>query len=223
MIALLPMKGHSERVPGKNIKILNGKPLFFHIADTLKNSNLFENLVINTDSEEIANLALERYHNWVQINERPKELHGDFVSMNSIIEYDLNQMESKSIFFQTHSTNPLLTIDTIKNAIFKFETLQKDKNIDSLFSVNLIKTRLYNNNLIPINHNPEYLQRTQDLENVYEENSNFYIFTKDSFKKNKRRIGSNPDIFIMGRNSIESIDIDDKSDWELVENILTNK
>jgi N-acylneuraminate cytidylyltransferase len=220
-IALLPMKGHSERVPGKNIKILNGKPLFFHIADTLKKSNLFHNLVINTDSEEIANLAIERYNNWVLINKRPIELQGDYVSMNSIIEYDLSQIDSDCIFFQTHSTNPLLTIDTIKNALDKFENLKQVQNIDSIFSVNLIKTRLYNKNLVPLNHNPENLQRTQDLADIYEENSNFYIFTKDSFKKNNRRIGINPDIFIMGRNTIESLDIDDKSDWDLVEKIIS--
>ncbi len=223
MIALLPMKGHSERVPGKNIKLLNGKPLFFYIADTLRLTGLFEKLVINTDSTEIANMAVSRYADWVKIIFRPIDLVGDEVPMNLIIRHDLSIMQGENIYFQTHSTNPLLTIETIKKAVSYFIDVNSKKNIDSLFSTTLIKTRLYDKSIKPLNHNPMILQRTQDLEGVYEENSNFYIFSNESFEKSNHRIGLNPEMFVMKRNAIESIDIDDVLDWELVELIVKTK
>jgi len=101
--------------------------------------------------------------------------------MNVIIDYDLNQLEGEYLL-QTHSTNPLLRAETIDKAIEKyFEGLEE---FDSLFGVTKVQTRFYDKDANPINHNPEELLRTQDLEPLYEENSNFYIFSKESFENN---------------------------------------
>ena len=64
-IALLPMKHKSERIPHKNYRELAGKKLFYYIADTLFKSKIFKKLIINTDSQKISALALERYADWV--------------------------------------------------------------------------------------------------------------------------------------------------------------
>jgi len=220
LIALLPMKGHSERVPGKNIKSLNGKPLFFYMADTLKDTGLFELLAINTDSEEIAHLATDRFGDWVRIIERPPELVGDHVPMNSIIAHDIALLGMENDYFQTHSTNPLLSGGTVRAAVERYRAGKRSGEFDSLFSVNALRTRLYNKDLKPINHNPAVLGRTQDLDVIYEENSNFYIFSGESFICNKHRIGCNPSPYVMSRNAVEGIDIDEKSDWDFVELIL---
>ena len=215
------MKSHSERIPGKNIKKLNGKPLFFYIADTLRSTNLFEVLVINTDSQEIEKLAKERYFDWVKINVRPSHLCGDYVSMNSIIEYDVNCFGIENDFFQTHSTNPLLTKETINHSVDLYYMNRREEIADSLFSVNKIKTRLYDGNTIPINHSPERLERTQDLQEIYEENSNIYIFSGASFMSNNHRIAEKAYMFLMERNAYEGIDIDEQEDWALAE-LLVN-
>lgn len=220
MIALLPMKGHSERVPNKNIRPLNGRPLFYHIADTLKNTGLFEALAINTDSGEIAQLAIDRYGDWVRIIDRPPDLIGDHVSMNSIIAHDIALLGTENDYFQTHSTNPFLSAETIRSAVERFHVGSRNGEFDSLFSVNALKTRLYDKNLNPINHNPAVLGRTQDLDIIYEENSNFYIFTANSFFCKKHRIGPNAAPYVMSRHAVESIDIDDIVDWEFAEMIL---
>ena len=94
------MKGHSERVPMKNIRDLVGRPLFCHLGDTLRDTGLFESLVINTDSYELANFATQRYGTWVRIIERPKEICGDHVPMNSILEYDVKLLAFIMIFFR---------------------------------------------------------------------------------------------------------------------------
>ena len=137
-IALLPMKGHSQRVKNKNIKNLCGKPLFFYIADTLKSLNFIKKLIINTDRLKIANLAIEKYGEWVEIHDRPNYLRGDQISMNKIINYDIKLSGVNNFYLQTHSTNPLLESSTLTKAISYFEDLYIKDNEVSLFSVNNI-------------------------------------------------------------------------------------
>lgn len=220
MIALLPMKKNSERIPAKNIKSLNGMPLFFYIADTLQASGLFNLLAINTDSEEIASNAVARYGNWVRVIERPCELCGDHVQMNSIITHDVKLLGINNDYFQTHSTNPFLSLETIRAAVYCYLEGKEGGGFDSVFSVNAMHTRLYDKDLKPINHDPAVLARTQDLDVIYEENSNFYIFSGESFFRNNHRIGIMPSPYVMSRNSLEGIDIDEPSDWIFAEMII---
>jgi len=220
LIALLPMKGNSERVPQKNIRPLNGKPLFFYVADNIKKTGLFDNLVINTDSLEIEKMATERYGDWVNIYKRPAHLRGDMISMNSIIEYDVKNIGIGHDYMQTHSTSPFLSPRTIVSAVTEYKKQKNAGTLDSLFSVTKIHSRLYNKDLDPINHNPHELARTQDLEVVYEENSAFYLFSGESFIANNHRIGRFGKIYPMPRNSVECIDIDEIDDWVLADLIL---
>lgn len=212
VVVLLPMKGNSQRVPNKNMKDFAGNPLYHAIMDEILKSKSVSKIVINTDSEIIKHDILKNYPDVFIIN-RPKELCGDFVSMNDLIKYDINQFHDQH-FLQTHSTNPLLKAETIDEAIMKyFSNLGK---YDSLFSVTRLQTRLYDKNGKAINHNPAVLIRTQDLEPIYEENSNFYIFSKESFQRaDNKRIGLNPQMFEM--NKLEAIDIDEPEDFELAE------
>lgn len=213
IIAILPMKGNSERVPNKNMKLFDKAPLYHAIVKSLLASKFIEYVVIDTDSQTIAKDAKEKFGDKVVIIDRPVEIRGDYVSMNNIIKNDLNHLESEH-FIQTHSTNPLLKTQTINNAIeLYFKSLEK---FDSVFSVTKLQTRLYDHNAKPINHNPEELLRTQDLAPLYEENSNFYIFSKKSFKNaGNKRIGLKPKIYEV--NKLEAVDIDEPEDFKLAE------
>jgi CMP-N-acetylneuraminic acid synthetase len=212
VVALLPMKGHSERVPNKNMRDFCGRPLYHWILESLLKSKYVDYVVINTDSPRIADDAL-RHFDRVKIIERPKEIQGDSVSMNEVIAYDLSRIEAQH-FLQTHSTNPLLKSTTIDNAISTyFESLEQ---YDSIFSVTRLQTRLYTSDGRPLNHNPAQLLRTQDLEPIYEENSNLYIFSKTSFMANNRnRLGLNPKMYEIEK--LEAIDIDEEEDFILAE------
>jgi CMP-N-acetylneuraminic acid synthetase len=220
MLALLPMKKNSERVPNKNIKLLGGKPLYEYVLDMLYRCDVFDFTVVNTDSDQISDMLKKKYNNFVKIVERPKYLRGNDVSMNRIIEHDLSIFGSHHEFFQTHTTNPLLTENTVHKALDVFQRGMRRDEIDSLFSVNVLQSRFYQTDLTPLNHNPESLIKTQDLRVLYEENSCFYIFTKDSFEKNKSRIGNFPGVYEMSRSSLESIEIDTKDDWDLVKMLI---
>ena len=212
IIALVPMKGHSERVPDKNIKPIAGKPCFHWILGTLLKSKYITQIVINTDSEEIASSALESFN--VTILKRPDFLLGDMISIQPLIAYDLSQTDGE-YYLQTHSTNPMLTVESIDKAI---EAFFNQKEHDAMFSVTEIKSRFYWPNGKGINHDPKYLIRTQDLEPIYEENSCFYIFSKETNLKYENRLGSNPMMFPI--DPLEAADIDDWEDFLWTEHLL---
>lgn len=218
--AFVPMKGNSERVPNKNLKDFNGRPLYHLIVKTLLQSKYITEVAINTDSDLIA-ADVKKYFPKVQIITRPEELRGDFVSMNKIIKHDMSVLNA-DFYIQTHSTNPLLKVQTLDKAIEKF--MASREKFDSVFSVTKIQTRFYDKNGKPYNHNPEELLRTQDLEPLFEENSNFFIFSKKSFEEaGDKRIGNNPLMFEMDK--LEAVDIDEPQDFEIamaIEKIINN-
>lgn len=210
------MKGNSERVPNKNLRDFNGKPLYHRVLTSLIASKYINQVVINTDSEKIKEDS-KQFGDKVKIIDRPEEIRGDFVSMNVIIGYDLSQTDG-DIYIQTHSTNPLLKTDSIDRAIEKMIAFTESKEYDSVFSVTKLQTRLYKKDGSALNHNPKELLRTQDLEPLFEENSNFYIFTKESFKNSdNKRIGIKPCMF--ETNKIESVDIDEPEDFIIAETL----
>ena len=214
VVALLPLKAHSERIPGKNFKPLAGKPLFRWILDTLLDIERIDAVVINTDAAEELHAAGLPDDPRVKLCERPEPLRGDFVSMNLILAHDIENHPADQ-YLMTHVTNPLLSGATINAA---FDRLAQS-DADSLFAVNRWQTRFYREDGSPVNHNPDELIRTQDLEPWFEENSCLYLFTAESFKQTNARIGLTPILFETPR--LESIDIDEPEDWMLAEAVAT--
>ena len=209
IVGLVPMKGNSERIPNKNLKEFNGRPLCHWILNTLSLVEEIDSVYVNTDSDEIKE---EVGKLGVNIIDRPNDLIGDSVSMNNIIAYDLDQIQA-DMFLQTHCTNPLLRPATISTAIQKF----MDSNHSSLFSVTKIQNRLWDEDISPINHERGRLIKTQDLPPVYEENSNIYIFNREEFRENNNRIGKNPQILSM--QETEAIDIDRLPQFKMAEKL----
>jgi len=216
--ALVPMKGHSERVPNKNLRSLCDKPLCHWIILSLQRSRYVKDIVVNTDSPEIAENIRQNFDG-VKIIDRPEDICGDFVSMNTIIAYDLSQLAGE-YFLQTHSTNPLLNAETIDEGIeLYFSNLETH---DSLFAVTRHNARCYWSDGSPINHNPQEMLRTQDLPPILEENSNLYVFSRKSFEHSgNRRIGLRPYLFEM--NKLEAVDIDEEEDFLLAELLCRSK
>jgi CMP-N-acetylneuraminic acid synthetase len=214
IVALLPMKANSERVKGKNFKDFGGKPLFRWVLDTLLSVAEIDLIVINTDARNI----LAEYglidNERILIRDRNKEICGDLTSMNLVIKDDIKNIDS-DIYLMTHTTNPFLSRHSVQAAIKKFQINVKAGDADSLFTVNKVQDRFYNVDVQPINHDPTNLIRTQDLNPWYQENSNLYLFSKDSFYKTNARIGKNPTMLVTA--PYESTDIDTPDDWELGE------
>tara|TARA_B110000908_G_scaffold166376_1_gene217370 strand:- start:731 stop:1396 length:666 start_codon:yes stop_codon:yes gene_type:complete len=208
------MKANSERVKGKNFRDFGGKPLFRWMLDTLKSVSAINTVVINTDAREILaeNRLIEDER--VIIRDRKSEMCGDFVSMNSIINDDIQNIDA-DIYLMTHTTNPLLSKKAVEAAISQFQTALKSGRADSLFTVTKVQERFYDADVNALNHDPDNLIRTQDLKPWYQENSNLYLFTKKSFGRTNARIGKKP--MMLETAPFESTDIDTPDDWDLAE------
>lgn len=211
------MKAHSARVKGKNFRNFAGKPLFRWILDTLLAIPEIQKVVINTDARAIlADNGLVDTDR-ILIRDRKPEICGDFVSMNKVLADDIEAVPSET-YLMTHTTNPLLSSTSIVRALWAFDRARAAGK-DSLFTVNKFQTRFYRGDCSAINHDPNNLIRTQDLEPWYEENSNLYLFTRESFASTNARIGRNPVLFETPR--MESADIDDQEGWDLAELIAS--
>lgn len=209
--AIIPIKKESQRVENKNFKTINKKPLFFWIIASLNASNYIDEIVINCDDSYTED-KLSQHFDFLKFVYRSEDLKGNEISMNKIISSTLDECKNESIF-QTHTTNPLLTVKTIDTVIKQ----HIDNSLD-YFAVSKLQERLYDQNGNPINHNINELIQTQDLEPLYQENSGFYIFSKKSFRENNNRISSNSTFF--ETSFPENIDIDNNSDFEIAEKAL---
>lgn len=219
LIALLPMKAHSSRVPGKNFRALNGKPLFRWMLDCLLELDFVDLVLINTDAQRELEAAGLEESDRVRIKQRPAPLCGDEVSMNRIIEDDIASHPAAH-YLMTHSTNPALRPETLRSAYRDY--LDGIRNgFDSLFSVTRHQTRFYDRDARPINHDPANLIPTQDLEPWFEENSCYYFFNPRSFAATGARIGAAP--LMHETPGGEDVDIDEWRDWYLAEAILNMK
>jgi CMP-N-acetylneuraminic acid synthetase len=216
VVALMPMKGVSERVPGKNLKLFNGKPLYHWVLNTLLETENILEVHIDTDCPKICLDVESSFKKRVHIINRPNQLKGNYVSMNKIIEHDISTLKNIH-FLQTHSTNPLLSKNTLKKAIEMYFNCIEKGEADTLFSVTKVQKRFYSTDCKPLNHDPAMLV-TQHLEPMFEENSCFYIFSNKSFQVAKSRIGKNPKMYQM--NQQESLDIDTPDDFLMAETIF---
>jgi CMP-N-acetylneuraminic acid synthetase len=217
LAALVPMRHHSQRVPGKNYRLLAGKPLYQHIIETLLSVPGISTVVVDTDSAPVMD-GLRRDFPQVIILPRPENLCADTTSMNEVLLYDTSQVEA-DFYLQTHSTNPLLRPETITKAVQTF--LADYPAHDSLFSVTRLHTRLYDEHGHALNHDPDILIQTQDLPPVYEENSCIYIFTRENLERRRNRLGEHPLMFVM--EAEEAWDIDEELDFAITDFLLQNR
>jgi CMP-N-acetylneuraminic acid synthetase len=215
IVALVPMRHHSERVTGKNYRPLAGKPLFHHIIGTLLQCPEIAEIVVDTDSPTIIE-GLNAHFPQVTVIERPEHLRAGEIPMNQILLHDTAQVPA-DFHLQTHSTNPLLKPETVSKAVNAF--LEAYPEHDSLFSVTRWQTRLYDAEGKAINHNPHELLRTQDLPPVFEENSCLYLFTRDNLAKHDHRIG--PHALMFEIDAAEAWDIDEELDFALCDFLLS--
>ncbi len=209
--ALVPMRHSSERVPGKNYRAFAGKPLYHHIVSSLLLCPQISEVVIDTDSPTIMRDCAEHFPT-VTLIKRPDHLLGGLVPTNELLMNDVRQVQA-DFYLQTHSTNPLLKPQTISRAIDTL--LSSYPTFDSLFGVTRLQTRLWDEVGRAVNHNPAVLLRTQDLPPIYEENSNLYIFTRQTLEVRRNRIGERPMFFEIDR--LEASDIDEELDFVVAE------
>jgi CMP-N-acetylneuraminic acid synthetase len=198
------MRHSSERVPGKNYRDFAGKPLYQHVVESLLACPAIYQVVIDTDSPVILEDAARKFPQ-VTLMERPEHLRAGDIPMNDVLLNTIRQLDA-DFFLQTHSTNPLLSPETIRKGVAIF--LKNYPVYDSLFTVTRLQTRLWDELARAVNHNPNILLRTQDLPPIYEENSCLYIFSKAILERKHNRIGDRPYLLEISKEEAQDIDVE---------------
>ena len=212
LVALMPMRHDSERVPGKNYRPFgDGRPLYQHALEALAGCPRIDAIAIDTDSPTIKEQCARAFPDVIVID-RPEHLRDGMIPMNDVLVHDASVVEA-DFYLQTHSTNPLLTSDTLGAAIDAFFANQPAN--DSLFGVTRVQSRFWNAEAVPVNHDPGVLARTQDLPPLFEENSCLYLFAREVMESRRNRIGERPLLWELAPR--EAFDIDVESEFELAE------
>lgn len=202
-VALIPIKLNSQRLPHKNILPIGGKPLCWHISDSLLHVKDIDEVYVYCSDESVKAYLPEG----VIVKKRDKRLDEDSVKGFDIYRAFINEVDA-DVYVLAHTTSPFIKAKSIENALHH---VLNNEN-DSAFSAERVQTFAWYKGK-PINYNLNDVPRTQDMEPIWVETSAFYIFKKEIFTVHNRRIGFNP--YIQEVSGPEAIDIDEKKDYEL--------
>jgi CMP-N-acetylneuraminic acid synthetase len=197
----IPIKTTNERLPGKNTRPLAGRPLYEYLFSTLRH---LPDVPVFIDSSDPAILAAAAKWNFHPL-ERPRALDGNSVTGNELLARALPLMTA-DVIGQLHVTSPFVRRATIMRA---FGLLRDEPEIDAVFGARPLYNRFWFAGR-PVNHDPDRLQRTQELEPVYEE-SDFYFFRKETFLHHGRRVAGR--IRMIDVDPVEAVDIDTLQDF----------
>lgn len=208
IVALIPIKLDSVRVPHKNIRpFYDGTPLMSFIQKTCLKSKYIDDIYVYCSDSKVEKFILPN----VKFLERPRYLDENNVNANDIIREFMKRVDA-DIYVNTHTTSPFAKTETIDDCI---EHVLHGE-YDSSFCAEAIRTFMWKDGS-PMNFDPSHFPRTQDLPLIYAETSIAYVFTKESFIKNNRRLGIKPYIKEVGK--IEAMDIDYPEDFEICDAI----
>lgn len=204
----IPIKANSERVPGKNLRMLNGKKLYQYICEHVKEADVFDDVFIDTNSKEIAVYAKNMgFH----VIERKEELAQNTANGNDLLVYHYEQYPDYDFYFQLFATAPYMQPNTIREC---YSILTHSADYDSCF------TALENHGFYwfagtPINYRPGILPRSQDMMAVVEETTGLYGISNESLAKYRCRIGRKPYIHFVSK--FEAVDINTEEDLKIAE------
>lgn len=206
-IAIIPARGGSKRLHGKNIKLLGGIPLIAHSILYAKEHDFIDAVYVSTDDVAIKEVALQY---GAIVIDRPQEISGDFEPTVSALKHVLESIDrSVENVILLQATNPLRPQKLLKEAF----TIFQEQKLDSLFTVSRSHHKLgkiINHKFIPYNY--EVGQRSQDLEPLYYENGLLYI-TKASVILNNEIITKDAYPFEMNH-PFANVDIDTQEDFD---------
>lgn len=212
IVALVPLRGGSKSIPKKNIKILAGKPLCAWVLEAAVQSDLFDKVVVSTDSKEISDVVKGLNLN-IEVLMRPPELATDSATTDSVMLHVAELVPFETLI-TIQATSPFLVASDLINAYEKFE----QQHFDSILTCVRIKRFFWTEDGKPINYDPSNRPMRQDFKGVLMENGAFYITRREILEKYKCRLGGKIGIYEMAEET--AIEIDEPADWNSVEKIL---
>lgn len=202
VVAFIPVKLNSQRLPHKNILPIAGHPLCWHLCNSLGQVKGVDEVYVYCSDEEIIQYLPET----TMFKKRDKWLDGNLVKGFDIYKSFIEEVDAE-IYILAHTTSPFIKVSSIENALSHILSGQ----YDSAFSAERIQTFAWYKGT-PINYDLDDVPRTQDMEPIWVETSAFFMFKKEIFTLYNRRIGFHP--YIQEVSGIEAVDIDEKKDYD---------
>ena len=219
IISVIPARAGSKRIPKKNIRSFLGKPIISYSIEAAKATKLFDRIIVSTDSQEIADIALTFGAEAPFI--RPKELADDFVGTDEVIIHALNWLikhgENVRYVCCIYATAPFIKPEYIKKG---YESLIKEK-ATSAVSVTTYSYPIYRSLILDERGRlrmqwPEYIKtRSQDLPVVYHDAGQFYWADVKKYLVDKSFWSNDTLPIIIPRYLVQDIDIEE--DWQRAE------
>lgn len=218
-LAIIPARDGSKRIPKKNIKPFLGKPIIAYAIESAINSNLFDEVMVSTDDEHIAEVALS-YGAKVPFLRSEKNAD-DFATTIDVITEVISSYKNLNKEFEyaccLYPCTPLLSIDKLKQSFYMLE----QRNLDCVFPIIRYgfpiqrAVRLNKNDLVEMIQSEHLITRSQDLETTYHDAGQFYFFKVKNLINKKRLLTDQTGYIEL--TEIEAQDIDNITDWKLAE------
>jgi len=214
-ICVIPARGGSKRIPRKNIKTFNGKPIIAYSIEAAIESNCFDKVIVSTDDSEISKIAKVFGAEVPFI--RPAEISNDFAATNPVIIHAVNWIENQGEIIDSicclYATAPFIQSNSISEAYSQF----KKYNADFCFSVTSFPfpiqraIKIRQNGKVELFQPEHFHSRSQDLDETYHDAGQFYWGTKEAFNSNFPISSDTVIPFILPRHLVQ--DIDTLEDW----------
>lgn len=217
-LAMITARGGSKRIPRKNIKEFNGKPIMAYSIEAALESGVFDEVMVSTDDLEIAEIA-KKFGATVPFM-RSEATSNDFATTEDVIEEVLDEYHKLGrdfdIFTCIYPTAPFITADKLKESVDKLSASDVDSLIPVVrFSYPPQRALEIHDGRLIFRQPENMLKRSQDLEPHYHDAGQFYVVRCDSFKKNHGLLMGN--ILPLELTELEVQDIDNEVDWQLAE------
>lgn len=221
IVCVIPARGGSKGLPGKNIKMLNGKPLIAHTINQAKRSKLIDRIIVSTDDKKIASIS-RQYGAEVPFT-RPKSLARDQSGTIDVLLHVMDWLNkgdySFDILVLLHATAPLRMVKDINNCI----KLLFKKNVSNVFSVTQAQRNPYfnmvevKNSRVKLVKEGKFTSR-QEAPEIFDMNASIYAWWADVLKKQRGIFLKNSRVYVMPRE--RSIDIDDELDFLIADFLM---
>jgi N-acylneuraminate cytidylyltransferase len=213
-VAIIPARGGSKGIPGKNLKLIGGIPLIARAIQSCKRVADITDVYVTTDDSAIAEVA-ERYG--AKVIHRPAELATDNASSESALLHALENISPKpstTVFIQ--ATSPFIPVDELRNAVEKVETKKFDVVFSAIETYGFLWRR--NGELAEgVNHDASFRPRRQDREPHYLETGAFYVLNTAGFESAKFRFFGKVGIEVVPESS--AIEIDNREQLALAQSM----
>lgn len=199
-IVIIPIKQHSERIPGKNFALVNGQPLYTIFSKTLKESECFDKVVIDTDSDEIADWSRS---NQIEVLTRLPHMTDNRTNGNMLLRHHVRAFHGYARYWQGFVTSPDVSVSSVRACV---RLLEQSTTQDSVMTVKAHRGFYWHANGSPVNYRPDLMPRSQEMPPIYSEICGLFGVCHRSFEITGTRYGTYPALYELPDNETADID-----------------